>query len=208
MRWLNVRDGCDETCIRVVLDVLQEGGTIIYPTDTVYGLGADAENRGAVLKVYRAKGRDYTKPLTIAVSDIRMVERYAVLNEISKMLLERFLPGKVTFILPKTTRVLNEINPRAIGIRIPDFPMILKIIKKFDRAITATSANRSGTAPKRDPRAAASEVEADLILDYGTLPPSKPSTVIDLTGDIPLLVREGDVPFELVMSEYRKIMRK
>lgn len=208
MRWLSVRDGCDETCIRVVLDVLQEGGIIIYPTDTVYGLGADAENRDAVLKVYRAKGRDYTKPLTIAVSDIRMVERYAILNEISKMLLERFLPGKVTFILPKTTRVLNEINPRAIGIRIPDFPMILKIIKKFDRAITATSANRSGSAPKMDPRAAASEVEADLILDYGTLPPSKPSTVVDLTGDVPLLVREGDVPFELIMSEYRKMMRR
>jgi len=206
--WLNVRGGCDEACIRAVLNVLQRGGTIIYPTDTVYGLGADAENREAVLKVYRAKGRDYNKPLTIAVSDMEMVERYAILNELSSMLLKRFLPGKVTFILPKTNRVLDEVNPKAVGIRIPDFPMILEIIKKFDRAITATSANRSGSAPKRDPRDAASDVEADLVLDYGILPPSKPSTVVDLTGDVPLLVREGDVPFELIMSEYWKIMRR
>ncbi|MCS7103894.1 MAG: Sua5/YciO/YrdC/YwlC family protein, partial [Candidatus Korarchaeum sp.] len=122
-------------------------------------------------------------------------------------LVRKFLPGKVTFILKKTRRVPDLVNPEAIGIRIPNLPIVLEVIRDFGRAITATSANLSGRPPKLDPDEAASEIKADLLLDYGVLPQSRPSTIVDLTRGEPLLVREGDVPFEIVLKEYRRIRK-
>ncbi len=207
MIWLNVRSGCDENCRAQVINRWSSGGLVVYPTDTVYGLGADAENEGAVRRVYEVKERDLRNPLTIAVSDIKMAERYAKIDELGRHLMERFLPGKVTLIFPKTSRVPDIVNPRAIGIRIPNLPLVLDLIKLFDRAITATSANKSGSPPKRDPREVVKELgEVDMILDYGVLPPSKPSTIVDLTSGRPKLIREGDVPFMSIVEEYRKMM--
>ncbi len=180
---------------------------MVYPTDTVYGLGADAENEGSVLKVYEVKGRGRDKPLTIAVSDFEMLERYAVLDDISRELVRAFLPGKVTFILPKTDRVPDVVNPKAVGVRIPNLGITLRLIRSFGRAVTATSANRSGSPPKRDPREVAREIRVDLLLDYGILPPSRPSTVVDLTGGRPILIREGDVPFEVILKAYEERKR-
>ncbi|RDD53425.1 MAG: threonylcarbamoyl-AMP synthase [Candidatus Korarchaeota archaeon NZ13-K] len=205
MRRIRLGESGREEVIIEVVEVLKRGGLVIYPTDTVYGLGADAENEESVRRVYEVKGRPGEKRLTIAVSDIDMLERYALLDEISRELILRFLPGKVTFILRKTSRVLDLVNPEAIGVRIPNLPIVLEIIRCFGRAITATSANISGRPPKLDPDEAASEVKADLLLDYGVLPPSKPSTVVDLTGGEPVLIREGDVPFEAILREYRRI---
>jgi len=205
VRWLDVRRGCDDACVSEVVGVWRSGGLVVYPTDTVYGLGADAENEKAVLRVYEIKGRERDKPLTIAVSDFDMLERYAVLNEVSRELVRHFLPGKVTFIVPKTERVPDSVNPRAIGVRIPDLDLTRRLIRSFGRAVTATSANRSGSPPKRDPREVAEEIEVDLLLDYGVLPPSRPSTVVDLTGERPVLVREGDVPFEEILRVYERV---
>ncbi len=200
--------GCrKEGIIHEVIDVLRGGGLIIYPTDTVYGLGADAENEDAVRRVYEVKGRPEEKRLTIAVSDMDMLERYALLDDISRKLVERFLPGKLTFILRKTPRVLDSVNPEAIGVRIPNLPIVLEMIRDFGRAITATSANLSGRPPKLDPDEAASEIKADLLLDYGVLPPSRPSTIVDLTKGEPILIREGDVPFKTILREYRRIRK-
>ncbi|MEM0017455.1 MAG: L-threonylcarbamoyladenylate synthase [Candidatus Korarchaeum sp.] len=207
MRRIHLRERKKEEFVHEVIEVLRGGGLIIYPTDTVYGLGADAENEDAIRKVYEVKGRPEEKRLTIAVSDIDMAERYAIVDDIARELMGRFLPGKVTFILRKTPRVPRLLNPTAIGIRIPNLPIVLEIIRDFGRAITATSANLSGRPPKLDPDEAANEIRADLLLDYGVLPQSKPSTVVDLTRGEPVLVREGDVPFEIIVREYRRIRR-
>ncbi len=205
MRWLDIRRGCDDACVSEVVSVWRSGGLVVYPTDTVYGLGADAENEAAVLRVYEVKGRERDKPLTIAVSDLDMLERYARLSEVSRELVRHFLPGKVTFILPKTERVPDSVNPRAIGVRIPNLDLTLHLIRSFGRAVTATSANKSGSPPKRDPKEVAEEIDVDLLLDYGILPPSRPSTVVDLTGDRPVLVREGDVPFRDILRVYERV---
>ncbi len=206
MIWLNVALGCDEACRSQVIEVWSSGGLIVYPTDTVYGLGADAENEDAVKRVYEVKERSLDNPLTIAVSNVEMAEKYARIDEIGRQLMKIFLPGKVTLIFPKTDRVPDIVNPRAIGIRIPNLPMILDLIDSFGRAVTSTSANKSGSPPKRDPRDAAKELRGiDLVLDYGVLPPSKPSTIVDLTSGRPRLVREGDVPFIRIMREYERI---
>ncbi len=207
MIWLDVTSGCDEACKSQVIHVWSSGGLVVYPTDTVYGLGTDVENEDAVRKVYEVKKRSLDNPLTIAVSDIRMAERYAVIDDVGKQLMEIFLPGKVTLIFPKTARVPDIVNPRAIGIRIPNLPLILDLIKSFGRAITSTSANKSGSPPKRDPREIAKELKGiDLILDYGILLPSKPSTIVDLTSGRPKLVREGDVPYIRIAREYERIV--
>lgn len=199
-------DSCKKgELIYEVIEVLRRGGLVIYPTDTVYGLGADAENENAVRKVYEVKGRPEEKRLTIAVSDTKMLEEYALLDDITRELLRKFLPGKVTFVLKKTARVLDLVNPEAIGVRIPNLPIILEIIREFGRAITATSANLSGRPPKLDPDDVVREIRADLLLDHGVLPRSRPSTVVDLTRGEPILIREGDVPFEVILREYRRI---
>ncbi|HDD69404.1 MAG TPA: Sua5/YciO/YrdC/YwlC family protein, partial [Candidatus Korarchaeota archaeon] len=123
---LDVRKVGLANSIKRAVNVLKLGGVVIYPTDTVYGLAADAENPRAVVKVYRLKKRPTSKHLTIAVSDIEMAKRYAVIDDLEDFL-SVFLPGPVTFILPKTEKVIPEVNPHAVGIRIPESLIVRKI---------------------------------------------------------------------------------
>jgi len=185
---------------------LRLGGVIIYPTDTVYGLGADAENPEAVLRIYRLKNRPTNRFLTIAVCDIEMANKYAITEGLER-LLRKFLPGAVTFILPKTERVIPEVNPHAIGIRIPESFIAREIIRRFGRAITSTSANKTSNPPPHSCLHAIREIpEADLALDCGTLLFRKPSTIVDLTKGKPRLVREGPVSFKEIVKVYRSLI--
>ncbi len=206
MRRIIARSGCSEEGFRIAVEVLERGGLVIYPTDTTYGLAADSENREAVLKVYRVKVRPRSNPLTIAVSDFEMMARYAVFDERLKRFMEEFLPGAVTFILPKTERVPDEVNPRAIGVRIPDNPIAIELVRRFGRAITATSANISGKPPAYTPEEAMIALpEVDLIIDAGPLPRRPASTVVDLTSGRPELVREGPVPFVEILKKFQEV---
>lgn len=181
---------------------------VIHPTDTVYALAVDAENAAAVNRVYQLKRRPPDKPLTIAVSDLDMLTVYAVADPFVE-LIKRFLPGPVTLILPKTGRVPPEVNPRAIGIRISDSLIAREIPKRLGRAVTATSANLTSHAPPHTCSEAVSELAgADLALDAGLLPRRTPSTVIDLTGAEPVLVREGPVSFEGFLRTYREFAQR
>ena len=192
--------------IKEAILALRSGGVIIYPTDTVYGLGADAENPKAVLRVYSLKDRPRSKFLTIAVCDLEMAKEYALIKGLEGFL-ERFLPGAVTFILPKTERVIPEINPRAIGIRIPESVIVREIVKGLGRAITSTSANRTSNPPPHSCPQAIKEIpDADLALDCGILLFRKPSTIVDLTRGKPSLVREGPVSFKEIMEAYRNLV--
>jgi len=202
------RSGCSDEGYRLAVEVLRGGGLVIYPTDTSYGLGADAENVEAVLRVYRVKLRPRTNPLTIAVSDFEMLRRYAIFDEKMETFMKSFLPGAVTFILPKTERVPDEVNPRAIGVRIPDNPIALELIRRFGRAVTATSANISGEPPAYTPEEAMRALpDIELIIDAGPLPKRPTSTIVDLTGDRPVLVREGPVPFEAIIRKYEGVFQ-
>ncbi len=206
MRRVIARSGCSEEGYRLAVEVLEGGGLVIYPTDTTYGLAADAENREAVLKVYRVKVRPRSSPLSIAVSDFEMMERYAVFDERLRRFMEEFLPGAVTFILQKTERVPEEVNPRAIGVRIPDNPIAIELVGRFGRAVTATSANISGKPPAYTPEEAMMALpDADLIIDAGPLPRRPTSTVVDLTSGRPELVREGPVPFSEIVKKFKEV---
>ncbi|RLG41122.1 MAG: threonylcarbamoyl-AMP synthase [Thermoproteota archaeon] len=203
---LDVRKVGLANSIKRAVNVLKLGGVVIYPTDTVYGLAADAENPRAVVKVYRLKKRPTSKHLTIAVSDIEMARRYAVIDDLEDFL-SVFLPGPVTFILPKTEKVIPEVNPHAIGIRIPESLIVRKIVQELGKAITSTSANRTSNPPPHSCLQAIKEIpNADLALDCGVLLFRKPSTIIDLTKKRPKLVREGPISFKEIIGVYRDLV--
>lgn len=126
--------------------ILEYGGIIAYPTDTLYGVGCDALNEEAVKRVYEIKGRDYSKPMSIAVSNIQMLEKYATITEGVRLILEKILPGPYTVLLLKKDIVSNLLTSGSeyIGVRIPDHDLILKIIEQFAKPIITTSANLSG----------------------------------------------------------------
>jgi L-threonylcarbamoyladenylate synthase len=182
--------------------VLQRDGLIVYPTDTVYGLGADALSDHAILKVYEAKNRPLSNPISIAVCDMEMAHAVAVIPAEAEELMERFLPGPFTVIVPAKS-LLPEIltaGTRQIGVRIPDYPLALSIIEAFDGPITATSANRSG---ERDPtRREEVHVPHDLFISGDSLS-GMPSTVIDPLKRTILRRGERWIEIEAFFSTFR-----
>jgi L-threonylcarbamoyladenylate synthase len=167
--------------IERAVQVLHRDGIIVYPTDTVYGLGADALSEDAVIRVYEVKNRPISKPISVAVSDREMLSAIAVVDSRADAFMDRFLPGPVTVVL-KAKSCLPEIltgGTGMIGVRIPAHPIALGIISRFDGPITATSANYSG---EQDPVTVSEvHVQSDLVIDGGKLP-GTPSTVVDLTA--------------------------
>jgi L-threonylcarbamoyladenylate synthase len=174
--------------IRRAVEVLSHDGIIVYPTDTLYGLGADAFSEEAIMKVYEAKKRELSKPISIAVSDMDMLAAVSHLDRRMEEFIDKFLPGPVTVIVParKTLPAILSGGTGTIGIRIPAHPVACKIIEKFDAPITATSANLSGGKDPQTPDECT--VPRDLFIDGGTLP-GMSSTVVDLTTNA--IVRRG-----------------
>lgn len=188
-------------CITKAVEVLQRGGVIMYPTDTLYGLGADALSNAAVDVLYKIKGREEKKPIHCMVSDLNMAERYAQFEFKSRALAKQFMPGPLTLVLKKQstfdTGITRDIA--TIGIRIPNSNLCLDIERMFRKPVTTTSANVSGKPCERTVPAILQQLgdsarEIDLVIDAGELPGSLPSTVVDMSGEDPVILREGAIP--------------
>ena len=200
-----------ETCVKQAADVLKNGGVILYPTDTLYGLGADAFSDPAVNKVYEIKGREAGKPVHAVVADIDMAKEYADLENDAYLLAQEFLPGALTLIVKKK-KPLEKGIVRGIdtfGFRIPDHDFCLHLAALYAKPFTATSANISGLQPGRNVDAILEQLGAgaqiiDLIIDAGELKPAAPSTVVDLAHDEPTIVREGAIPVEDIWDVVRE----
>ncbi len=192
MKTISVSEYRDEG-IKEALEVLKRGGLVIYPTDTLYGLGCNALDESAVKRVFAAKKRPPSSPLPIAVNDIEMMKRYAQLPDTAERLVEAFLPGALTVVLKKKDLpdVLTGGLPK-VGVRIPKSGVALRLVELLGVPITATSANISGNPPPVSAKEAASQIEADIVLDKGRLEVGVPSTVIDMTGE-PKILREGAI---------------
>jgi len=160
--------------------VLRRDGIIVYPTETVYGLGADALSEDAVIRVYEAKGRPLSKPISVAVSDMDMLRAIACVDDAARAFIERFLPGPVTVILPAKSCLPAILTGGTglIGIRMPAHDAAIRIIERLDAPITATSANLADEEPPTRPDRV--YVPHDFLVDGGELP-GMPSTVVDLT---------------------------
>ncbi len=196
----------DLHAIELAANVIRMGGFVVYPTDTCYALGVNALNPRAVLELYRLKKRSLSKYITMALSDVKELDKYAVWEIKYDGIIQRFLPGPVTFIMHKKAVVPDILNPTAVGIRIPDNDIARLLVNKAGVPVTATSANISG-APQ------AYKIEnivryfgegVDVILDAGQLPYRPPSTIVDLTGPKPVLIREGAVPFAEILRVLRE----
>lgn len=180
--------------------ILTSGGVVLYPTDTLYGLGADALSNEAVKKVYAIKGRDSDKPIIVLAKDMEMVEQYAELTEEARRLAARFWPGALTLVLRKKsgieTGTVRERND--ISIRVPQNTFCHAMSAAYGGLITTTSANISGMPSLRSVpeivRQLGDKVKLiDLVIDAGTLPSSNASTVVDLSGVSTVILREGAV---------------
>lgn len=183
------------------VQVIKNGGLVIYPTETLYGAGVDATNPKAVEKLTKYKNRPLGKPYSIAVADQNMAEDYVELNKTAKNIYKEFLPGPVTVISKGKHKVAQKVESEdgSLGIRIPDYKLIINIVKNLKRPITATSANASY---KKRPYKVNDILEnlsqkqkdlIDLIIDAGELPKNDPSTVIDTTLDDPMILRQGKI---------------
>jgi len=180
--------------IQQTVEILGQGGVIVYPTDTIYGLGCDATSKAAVDRIRRIKGRDANKPMSFVCSDLVQVSRFGHVSNFAHRILKRFLPGPYTFVLPatrETPRILQS-KQKTVGIRIPDHPVPLALVKQLGNPVLSTSANESNqdviTNPVDLERIMGHQV--DLILECGTLP-VQASSVISLVDDSILILREG-----------------
>ncbi len=189
----NYDEAIEEAC-----RVLKLGGVIVYPTDTVYGLGANACDNLAVDQVFKIKKRSHTKPLPILVRNLDWVMELVYVDHRNRKIIESVWPGTVTVILPKRDYVSPLVTAKgfSVGVRIADFPFVDLLLGKFGYPLTATSANISGEEATSDintvmARFASAARRPNLVLDAGILPKSQPSTVLDLTGDQPKILRVG-----------------
>jgi L-threonylcarbamoyladenylate synthase len=196
----NLSGELDNRIVEVAAGVIQRNGSIIYPTDTVYGIGVKALDRHNIERLFKIKKRPETKPVPIMVRDIAMAKKLAFINREREKVLEEVWPGQVTVVLEKRAFVPDILtaNRRTVGLRIPNFPFTQALMAQLEEPITVTSANFSGQPPLNS----AKEVikifskaypRPDLILDAGNLPPSPPSTVLDLTGLNPKITRVGPI---------------
>ena len=184
----------DAQHIEHAASVLRAGGVIIYPTDTIYGLGCDITNPAAIERVQRIKGRDANKPMSFVCATLNDVDRYARVSAYARPLLEQCLPGAYTFVLPAAdgAPLALTTGQQTVGLRIPDHPVPLALVSALGAPILSTSANFSTQEVITEPRDLEEQMGSlvDLILASGSLP-VQPSSVVSLVGDRAEVLRAG-----------------
>ncbi|MBR0270791.1 MAG: threonylcarbamoyl-AMP synthase [Methanobrevibacter sp.] len=181
----------DEKVINEAIDVLANGGVVMYPTDTVYGLGANIFNNKAVRQVFKIKQRNLLKPLSILVSDTDAINLVSKISIYQKNTIDKYLPGPYTFILKKSPVVPRVVTSglEHVGVRVPKNEIACKLATLFP--ITTTSANLSDEDVLSTPEEILDQLgcDVDLVIDVGPLDSKNASTIIDLTTPQPTFIR-------------------
>lgn len=191
----------DPATVAEIAGVLKSGAVIAFPTDTFYGLGADIYNDRAVKKVFDIKGRGYDKPVLVLISDKKEVASLISEENMSAhtgRLIDQFWPGPLTIVF-YAVKSIPEIltgGTGKIGIRLPDHPFCRRLVERMGSPITATSANIAGMPSLNDPSEVQKSIgdRIDALVDGGITPDGLESTVVDITGAEPLILREGAIP--------------
>ena len=185
-------DEIDENIIDEAIDVLAQGGIVLYPTDTVYGLGANIFDHGAVRRVFDIKKRSHLKPLSILVSDTKAIDLVAKVSIAQKEVINSHLPGPYTFILDKRKIVPRTVTSgsKYVGVRVPDNQIACKLASIFP--ITTTSANLSDEDVLSTPSDILDQLgcDVDLVIDVGELSSNHASKIVDLSGRNPKIIRK------------------
>jgi L-threonylcarbamoyladenylate synthase len=199
----------DESLLQQAAEVVRKGGVIVYPTETLYGLGADVTNADAVSRLYDIKKRD-GKPILMIVDSVERMSPYVESMPLAaRIMMERFWPGPLTLVFRASARVLPVLNQGSglIGIRIPSSRVSVRLIALAGVPLTSTSANISGQPTfGRIEEIQKALPDVDLFVDGGELPSSPPSTVVDVSGKVPRIVRHGAVPIENLQAIVPKIL--
>jgi L-threonylcarbamoyladenylate synthase len=190
--------------------ILREGGVIAFPTDTVYGLGADAFNSTAVEKIYEIKNRPKHRKLPLLIADVNQLAITAVqISKIALFLTRRFWPGGLTLILFKTDSLPDYLaSGPTIAVRIPNHPVCLSLIQRLGSPLIGTSANISGQPAPLTAQEVGQQLggKIDFIIDGGKCPGGKESTVVDATREPPIILRQGIIPSEEIDKAYEEYL--
>ncbi len=187
-----------------VAAVIFGGGTVIFPTDTVYGIGCDPVDRAAVERIYALKGRPRAKPLVLHLGSVTEALEYAPENELAHLYAGAMLPGPLTLVVARPAHVPSAVTAGlpSVGLRVPAHALSLVIFERCG-PLAATSANRSGAEPYTGTGVLAGLGEADLLVDAGPTPLGAESSVLDVTGREPRLLREGVLSAAMIDSIFR-----
>jgi L-threonylcarbamoyladenylate synthase len=195
-------ESATQSSIQRAAKALADGGVVAFPTETVYGLGADATNADAVLRVYEMKGRPSFNPLIAHVSDLAAAEKHGEFNEPANILADALWPGPLTIVLKRRADSgicdLVSAGLDTIGLRVPANETTRELLRAAGCPVAAPSANKAGHVSPTTAAHVLSDLgeEPDLILDAGQTTVGLESTIIDLSGSAPLLLRPGGIPRE------------
>lgn len=189
--------------VQAAVHALRAGGLIGLPTETVYGLGADASNELAVRRIFAVKGRPSNHPLIVHVASAEVARRWAAQWPAEADALARaFWPGALTLILPRSPLASDAVTggQDTVGVRVPDHPLALELLRTFDGGVAAPSANRFGRVSPTTAQHVRDELgaEVEVVLDGGACRVGVESTIVDLSGSAPRLLRPGGIPKEAV----------
>lgn len=188
-----------------IAEALLGGAVAAYPTETFYALGAAAFSKQGIERIYRLKGRDASKPLPLIASDLDMVAGIAAFLPASfAALAAEFWPGPLTLVLPAAAGLPDFlVGPgRTVAVRIPPLAWLRALVAELAEPLTATSANLTGEKELADPADVAALVErkVEWMLDGGRAPGGLPSTIVDITGETPRILREGAIPAAAILA--------
>ena len=189
---------CNEEGIKKTSQVIDEGGIVVFPTDTVYGIGCNPYNENAVKKIYKIKSRDKVKSLPVLAYSIDIVKKIVIMDEFTEKIVKKNWPGPLTLILEVTDQKLKKaLNlQNKIAVRIPESKCTLKLLEKCE-LVVGTSANISGNSPYTDPDDCIKNIKNyDLFLNGGTITSRGESTIIEIEDEKIKIIREGALKIE------------
>lgn len=199
----------DASSLDTAVSILKKGGLVAFPTETVYGLGADAENPAAVKAIFRVKGRPERHPLIVHLGDPGDLASWSSsVPESAELLARTFWPGPLTLILRRSRRVLDEVTggQETVGLRVPDHDLALKLLRAFGGGVAAPSANRFGRVSPTSADHVRQDLgkDVDYILDGGNCGVGVESTIVDVTSGDPVILRPGGLPRERLEEVLRR----
>ena len=189
--------------IERAVQLLRDGGLVAFPTETVYGLGADASSPSALRRLYVVKGRPFEHPVIVHLADVTQLDDWATdVPEAARLLASAFWPGPLTLVLRRTARVIDEVTGGrdTVGVRVPAAPLALELLARFGGGLAAPSANRFGHLSPTTADAVRAELgnDVDAVLDGGPCAVGVESTIVEMTGGDPVLLRPGGVSTERI----------
>jgi L-threonylcarbamoyladenylate synthase len=199
----------EASAINTAVSILRKGGLVAFPTETVYGLGADAENAAAVRAIFKVKGRPESHPLIVHIGDAKNLSSWASsISDTALLLAQSFWPGPLTLILKRSRRVIDEVTggQETVGLRIPDHPLALKLLRAFGAGVAAPSANRFGRVSPTCADHVFRDLgkDVDYILDGGTCSVGIESTIVDVSSGDPVILRPGGLSRERLEELLRR----